>query len=90
MFCLQDNINFAEKIDEATKVISSLLLCGHPQTIQLAIEYLTAGTQFGLTVAVEGFRTMLMLVWSNESSVKEAVAGAYKAFYLGRVGEGQA
>ena len=38
--------------------------------------------EFGMSAALQGIRGMLVLVWSKEQSVKDAVVSAYKRLYL--------
>lgn len=63
-------------------MISSLLHCGQVTVIQDAIEFLTMAHHFGFEQSESGIKQMLLLVWSSEASVKEAVATAYKSLYL--------
>lgn len=73
---------FAEEMDKAINVISGLLHCEQGQVIQDTIEFLTTASLFGFNQSETGIREMLLLVWSGETSIKEAVATAYKTLYL--------
>lgn len=79
---LQDCITFVEEVDNAIKIITTLLHSGQSQVIQDTIDFLTAASMFGFEQSEVGIRQMLLLVWSSEASVKEAVAAAYKALYI--------
>lgn len=73
---------FAEEMEKAINMISSLLHCGQVSVMQDAIEFLTAASMFGFDQSETGIRQMLLLVWSGEASIKEAVASSYKNLYL--------
>ncbi|KAK3912396.1 Condensin complex subunit 1 [Frankliniella fusca] len=79
---LKECLIFTEEINKAICVISSLLNCGQAQVVQDTIEFLTAASIFGFDQSSSGVKQMLLLVWSSETSVKEAVALAYKSLYL--------
>ena len=73
---------FAEEMAKAINMISSLLHCGQVPVVQDAIEFLTTASMFGFDQSESGIRQMLLLVWSGEASIKEAVASSYKSLYL--------
>lgn len=78
----KDCIGFVKQLEKSTKIISNLLFSGQPSVIVDAVEFLTAAYQFGLEGALAGVQNMLLLVWSPETSVKDAVAASYRHLYL--------
>ena len=48
-----------------------------------AIQFFVTAVQFGVSAAQIGVRRMIVLVWSQEQSVKEALVEAYRLLYLG-------
>lgn len=79
---IKDCVTFAEEIEKAITVISSLLHCGQIHVVQDTIEFLTTASMFGFDQSNTGIKQMLLLLWSSEASVKEAVALSYKTLYL--------
>lgn len=73
---------FAEEMGKGINMITSLLHCGQVQVIQDTIEFLNTAYHFGFHQSESGIQQMLLLVWSSEASIKEAVATAYKSLYL--------
>lgn len=47
-----------------------------------AIQFFVTAVEFGVSAATIGVRRMMVLVWSQESTVKEAVVAAYRTLYL--------
>ncbi len=47
-----------------------------------AVAFFVSAFEFGFLQAMVGVRQMLNLVWSNESTVKDAVVSAYKRLYI--------
>jgi hypothetical protein len=50
--------------------------------MQEAIEFFITAKKFSIENAQDGIRKMLPLIFSKESSLKEAVISAYKQLYL--------
>lgn len=79
---LKDCIIFVEGMEKSIEIITSLLHSGQVQVIQDTIEFLNTAYHFGFDQSEKGIKQMLLLVWSSEASIKEAVATAYKSIYL--------
>ena len=47
-----------------------------------AIEFFVTSFEFGVANAMMGIRRMLVLIWSKEANIKDAVVAAYKRLYL--------
>lgn len=47
-----------------------------------AIEFFVTSFEFGVGNAMMGIRRMLVLIWSKEANIKDAVVAAYKRLYL--------
>ena len=85
----QDCFAFATQIQAAVPVICQLLGSKTNTDILEAIDFFVTGFEFGVTLTMIGIRRMLHLIWSRESSVKEAVVSAYKRLYLNPQGGNQ-
>lgn len=79
---LKDCISFVEAVDEAIAIITTLLHSRQAPVIQDTIDFLTTASLFGFEQSKTGIKQMLLLVWSSEASVKEAVATAYKTLFI--------
>ncbi|XP_069703056.1 condensin complex subunit 1 [Periplaneta americana] len=79
---LKDTINFVQLISDAVPVICQLLHSRQNSDIIEAVDFFTSAFQFGLADAITGVRQMLVLVWSRDQAIKDAVAAAYKKLYL--------
>ncbi|XP_022328669.2 condensin complex subunit 1-like isoform X1 [Crassostrea virginica] len=86
---LKDCFAFATQIQAAVPVICQLLGSKTNTDILEAIDFFVTGFEFGVTLTMIGIRRMLHLIWSRESSVKEAVVSAYKRLYLNPQGGNQ-
>ena len=73
---------FATQVQNAVPVISLLLGSKSVTDVMEAIHFFVTGFEFGLTSTMIGIRRMLPLIWSRETSIKEAVVEAYKRLYL--------
>eukprot|EP00058_Branchiostoma_floridae_P028443 XP_002613934.1 hypothetical protein BRAFLDRAFT_283981 [Branchiostoma floridae] len=83
---LKDSVNFATQMQRAIPILCQLLGSKATSDILETIEFFVSAFEFGLAGAMEGVRRMLVLIWSGEKSVKEAVVEAYKRLYLSPTG----
>ncbi|KAI8500241.1 meiotic chromosome condensation [Branchiostoma belcheri] len=79
---LKDSVNFATEMQRAIPILCQLLGSKATSDVLETIEFFVSAFEFGLAGAMEGVRRMLVLIWSGEKSVKEAVVEAYKRLYL--------
>ncbi|KAL5015272.1 hypothetical protein ScPMuIL_009542 [Solemya velum] len=79
---LKDSTAFAQQIQEAVPCICHLLGSKSVTDIMEAIEFFVTGYEFGVLATIQGIRRMLLLIWSKEQSVKDAVVAAYKRLYF--------
>lgn len=63
-------------------MISQLLGSKSITDVLEAVEFFITGFEFGLSIMMIGIRSMLPLIWSRESGIRDAVVGAYKRLYL--------
>ena len=70
------------QVQECIPVICQLLGSKNTTDILEAINFLVTATEFGVAAATTGVRKMMVLVWSQEQTVREAVTGAYRQLYL--------
>jgi condensin complex subunit 1 len=71
-----------ELVSSAVPVICQLLHSRQVTDIVEAIDFFTSAFQFGMADAIIGVQQMLVLVWSRDQAVKDAVAVAYRKLYL--------
>ncbi|KAL8621609.1 hypothetical protein ACOMHN_036842 [Nucella lapillus] len=79
---LKDSLAFARQIQEAVPILCQLLGSKSTSDVFEAVEFFVTSYEFGVSAALQGVRRMLVLIWSKEQSVKDAVVGAYKRLYL--------
>ncbi|XP_022111340.1 condensin complex subunit 1-like isoform X2 [Acanthaster planci] len=79
---LQDCVAFASQIQQAVPILCELLSSKVTSDVLEAVEFFVRAQEFGVTSAAKGVRQMMVLVWSKEQGVKEAVVAAYKRLYL--------
>ena len=79
---LQDSMSFVVQVQRAVPVIVQLLGSRNVTDVLEAIDFFVTGFEFGLSNAMVGIRKMLVLIWSKEAGVKEAVVNAYRRLYL--------
>ena len=89
MFCLQDCVKFVQHLESATPVVCQLLGSKTVSDVLEAINFFVMCHEFGISTSKEGVRKMLVLVWSRETAVKEALTTAYKRLYVTQSSEGQ-
>lgn len=82
IFIFQDSTAFAQQIQEAVPRICHLLGSKSVTDIMEAIEFFVTGYEFGVLATIQGIRRMLLLIWSKEQNVKDAVVAAYKRLYF--------
>lgn len=66
----------------AISVINEIMMSRSTVEVLEAIEFFRVSRAFDLSGAEEGLRSMLLLINSKETGVKEAVVNAYKMIYL--------
>jgi condensin complex subunit 1 len=71
-----------ELVSSALPVICKLLRSRQVTDVIEAIEFFTSAFQFGMAGAIVGVQQMLVLMWSRDQVVRDAVAVAYKKLYL--------
>ncbi|EDO34797.1 predicted protein, partial [Nematostella vectensis] len=79
---LKDYVSFQTEMERAVPVICQLLGSKTTTDVSEAIEFCVTAHEFGLRNAIVGVRRMLVLIWSRDAAVKEAVVEAYKGLYL--------
>lgn len=86
---LFDCVKFTEQIQIAIPLVKDLLLSKNVTDVQEAIEFFVIAHKFGVQDAIQGIRAMIVLIWSNEKSIKEAIVSAYRRVYLNNDEEGR-
>lgn len=79
---LGDSVKFAEQIRIAIPLVCSLLYSQSVTDAQEAIDFFVAAYRFGVQGSIIGIRKMIVLIFSREKGVKDAVVAAYKQVYL--------
>ena len=79
---LSDSIKFTEQIQIAIPLVSDLLLSRNITDVQEAIEFFVTAYQFGVKDAIYGVRKLILLIWSQEKTIKESAISAYRRIYL--------
>ena len=79
---LSDCMKFTEQMQISMPLISELLLSRNISDVQEAIEFFVSAYKFGVQEAIKGVRKLILLIWSQEKSIKEAAITAYKRIYL--------
>ena len=82
LFVYQDSLLFITLLKQAIPTISQLLGSKSSTDVLEAINFFVAGHEFGVGDTTIGIRRMMLLVWSKEQTVKEAVVSAYRQLYL--------
>lgn len=67
---------------EASKTIIQLMFGNTTSESLEAIDFFTTAYQFGVPEAQLGIDTMLKLIYSNESNIREAMMKSYNTIYL--------
>ncbi|XP_054165417.1 condensin complex subunit 1-like [Oppia nitens] len=79
---LNDCIKFTEQIQIAIPLVSDLLMSKNITDVQEAIEFFVSAYKFGVKEAITGVRKLILLIWSQEKTIKDAAVLAYKSIYL--------
>ncbi|XP_076315224.1 condensin complex subunit 1-like isoform X2 [Tachypleus tridentatus] len=79
---LKDSVKFAQKIQIALPIVCQLLGSRTVSDVLEAIDFFVTAFEFGVRDAMSGIQRMLLLVWSKENAVKDAVVNAYRRLYL--------
>ncbi|XP_076036312.1 CAP-D2 condensin subunit [Oratosquilla oratoria] len=79
---LKGSVGFAEIVHKALPLVCQLLGSKQISDIMEAIHFFVTAFEFGMLNAMTGVRKMLVLVWSKESTVKDAVVNAYRRLYI--------
>ena len=82
-------MKFVQQLEAATPVVCQLLGSKTVSDVLEAINFFVTCHEFGISAAHEGVKKMLVLIWSRETSVRDAVTVAYKRLYLTQSVEGQ-
>ena len=82
MHFFQDSLTFIGQIEKAVPVVCQLLGSQNTTDVMEAIEFFVTSFEFGVANAMMGIRRMLVLIWSKENNIKDAVVAAYKRLYL--------
>lgn len=75
-------MHFQTQMEKAVPTLCQLLGSKTISDVNESIEFFVVASEFGLQSAIEGVRRMLVLIWSRDSAVRDAVVGAYKGLYL--------
>ena len=78
----QDYVDFQVQMEKTVATICQLLGSKSTTDISEAIDFFVTASEFGLRNALVGVRRMLVLIWSRDSTVRDAVVEAYKGLYL--------
>lgn len=78
----KDSVQFARVIDSSISLVCNFLNSGQISDILEAVSFFVTAFEFGLLKAMVGVRGMLSLIWSRETSVREAVVSAYRRLYV--------
>ncbi|KAH3732689.1 condensin-2 complex subunit D3 [Pelomyxa schiedti] len=79
----RDTKKFIEILHKALPSVSALLESKISTDVLEAIEFFVVANEFQIEEAKGGLRRMLMLVWSSEPGIKEALTNAYNRLFLG-------
>lgn len=77
-----DGVQFISKIHQGMPTVSRLLGSKVNTDILESIQFFVMAHRFKIENAVEGIKSMLVLIWSKEAATKEAVIDAYKTLYI--------
>lgn len=79
---LDECFKFSKQIAVAIPLVCSLLHSATISDSQEAIDFFVTAHQFGVQGSIYGIRKMIVLVFSRDKSVKDAVIAAYKKLYI--------
>ena len=69
-------------MERAIPTLCQLLGSKSITDVNESIEFFVVASEFGLQSAIIGVRRMLVLIWSRDTAVRDAVVEAYKGLYL--------
>ena len=75
-------MHFQTQMEKAFTTLCQLLGSKSISDVNESIEFFVVASEFGLQSAIVGVRRMLVLIWSRDSAVRDAVVEAYKGLYL--------
>lgn len=75
-------MHFQTQMEKAVPTLCQLLGSKSISDVNESIEFFVVASEFGLQSAIVGVRRMLVLIWSRDSAVRDAVVEAYKGLYL--------
>lgn len=75
-------MHFQTQMEKALPTLCQLLGSKSISDVNESIEFFVVASEFGLQSAIVGVRRMLVLIWSRDSAVRDAVVEAYKGLYL--------
>lgn len=76
-------VEFITNIQNAVPTLCQLLGSKNTTDVLEGIQFFITASRFNLENAIVGIRKMMMLIWSKETGVREAVINAYTQLYLG-------
>lgn len=79
---LKNSYTFALQVQQCIPVVCQLLGSKNTSDVLEAIQFFVTAVEFGVSAAVTGVRRMMVLIWSQEATVRDAVVDAYRALYL--------
>ncbi|RMX45777.1 hypothetical protein pdam_00004164 [Pocillopora damicornis] len=79
---LKDYVHFQTQMERAIPTLCQLLGSKSITDVNESIEFFVVASEFGLQSAIIGVRRMLVLIWSRDTAVRDAVVEAYKGLYL--------
>ncbi|KAJ7379614.1 meiotic chromosome condensation [Desmophyllum pertusum] len=84
---LKDYVYFQTQMEKAIPTVCQLLGSKTISDVNESIEFFVVASEFGLQSAIIGVRRMLVLIWSRDTAVRDAVVEAYKGLYLDPVAQ---
>lgn len=75
-------MHFQTQMERAIPTVCQLLGSKTISDVNESIEFFVVASEFGLKSAIIGVRRMLVLIWSRDTAVRDAVVEAYKGLYL--------
>ncbi|CAL1534663.1 unnamed protein product [Lymnaea stagnalis] len=79
---LKNSLTFALQVQQCIPVVCQLLGSKNTTDVLEAIHFFVTAVEFGVSAAVVGVRRMMVLIWSQEATVRDAVVDAYRTLYL--------
>lgn len=79
---LKDAITFTKQIHKAIPITTEMLSSKNITDVTEAIDFFVHCHEYGIDEALVGFKRMIMLIRSEEKSVKENILAAYKRIFF--------